>query len=161
SARDLSFIRRTRPVSGLILMLSIAAPWFVAMAFKHHDFLWFYFVHEHVLRFLGARWPKDAEMPSALFLGKALGLLFPWFVFLPQAARRALRGGDGAGSLLSLGVATVLGFFALSVNKQDTYAILVFPATAVVIARWWTAAPGPLSALCPSVFAVAGIVALL
>src|SRR5262249_8543556 len=56
---DLTLVRRLRPLAGLGIVLAIAAPWYAGMAARHPDFLWFFFVHEHVLRFLGLRWPQD------------------------------------------------------------------------------------------------------
>ena len=65
---------RVYPLGGAALMLLIAAPWHVLAAISnppyfdltmhsergaYHGFFWFYFVNEHLLRYLGLRYPRD------------------------------------------------------------------------------------------------------
>ena len=97
-----------RLFTGLLLFLAIAAPWHVLAALRNpdhgnpvgnvptpghvHGFLYFYFVNEHFLRFLGKRYPHDYNKQSwiAYWLGQ-LAWLFPWSLFLPAALVRAWR----------------------------------------------------------------------
>ena len=45
-------------------------------------FLWFYFINEHVMRFLGKRVPPGYDtVPLAIFWGLLLAWLLPWSVF--------------------------------------------------------------------------------
>src|ERR1700744_4638956 len=92
--------RRMRLFSGLLLLLAIAAPWHVLAALRNpdpgnpvgnvptpghvHGFLYFYFINEHVLRFLGKRYPHDYNKQSwiAYWLGQLVGV-FPWRLFPP------------------------------------------------------------------------------
>jgi 4-amino-4-deoxy-L-arabinose transferase-like glycosyltransferase len=100
--------RRMRLFSGLLLLLAIAAPWHVLAALRNpdhgnpvgnvptpghvHGFLYFYFINEHVLRFLGKRYPHDYNKQAwiAYWLGQLIWL-FPWSLFLPAALVRAWR----------------------------------------------------------------------
>jgi 4-amino-4-deoxy-L-arabinose transferase-like glycosyltransferase len=100
--------RHMRLFTGLLLFLAIAAPWHVLAALRNpdhgnpvgnvpspghvHGFLYFYFINEHVLRFLGKRYPHDYNKQSwiAYWLGQ-LAWLFPWSLFLPVALVRAWR----------------------------------------------------------------------
>jgi hypothetical protein len=100
--------RQMRLFSGLLLFLAIAAPWHILAALRNpdhgnpvgnvpspghvHGFLYFYFINEHVLRFLGKRYPHDYNRQSwiAYWLGQ-LVWLFPWSLFLPAALVRAWR----------------------------------------------------------------------
>ena len=100
--------RQMRLLTGLLLFLAIAAPWHIMAALRNpdhgnplgnvpspghvHGFLYFYFINEHVLRFLGKRFPHDYNKQSwiAYWLGQ-LVWLFPWSLFLPAAAVRAWR----------------------------------------------------------------------
>ena len=100
--------RQMRLFTGLFLFLAIAAPWHVLAALRNpdygnpvgnvpspghvHGFLYFYFINEHVLRFLGQRYPHDYNRQSwiAYWLGQ-LVWLFPWSLFLPAALVRAWR----------------------------------------------------------------------
>jgi len=89
--------RELRLVSGLLLFFAVAAPWHVLAAIRNangpdgHGFLWFYFMNEQFLRFLGKRIPHDynKQYPS-LFWGLHLVWLFPWSMYLPLAVRRLL-----------------------------------------------------------------------
>jgi hypothetical protein len=90
--------RRLRPVTGVLLFLAVAAPWHVLAALRNtgaadgHGFLWFYFVNEHVLRFLGRRIPRDYnKLPTALYWSLHLVWLFPWSLFAPTAIATAWR----------------------------------------------------------------------
>jgi 4-amino-4-deoxy-L-arabinose transferase-like glycosyltransferase len=62
-----------RPVAGVLLALSIYAPWVILASLRnpplfdftfHSDpgvyrgFFWFYFLNEHILRFLNLRYPR-------------------------------------------------------------------------------------------------------
>jgi hypothetical protein len=84
--------RRLRPFTGTILFLAIAAPWHILAGLRNtggmngHGFFWFYFINEHVLRFLGRRIPMDYnKLPGYLYWSLHLVWLFPWSLFLPLA----------------------------------------------------------------------------
>jgi 4-amino-4-deoxy-L-arabinose transferase-like glycosyltransferase len=84
--------RRLRPFTGTILFLAIAAPWHILAGLRNtggmngHGFFWFYFINEHVLRFLGRRIPRDYnKLPGYLYWSLHLVWLFPWALFLPTA----------------------------------------------------------------------------
>ncbi|MGA7908490.1 MAG: glycosyltransferase family 39 protein [Candidatus Sulfotelmatobacter sp.] len=98
ATRDWRRWREFRLFSGLLLLVAIAAPWHVLAALRnpagqgHHGFLWFYFVNEHFLRFLGERYPRDYnKLPAALYWSLHLVWLFPWSFYLPAAIRSALE----------------------------------------------------------------------
>jgi 4-amino-4-deoxy-L-arabinose transferase-like glycosyltransferase len=82
--------RRLKPSTGLLLFLAIAAPWHILAGLRNtggmdgHGFFWFYFVNEHVLRFLGQRIPRDYnKLPGSLYWSLHLVWLFPWSLFVP------------------------------------------------------------------------------
>ncbi|MFL6214141.1 MAG: ArnT family glycosyltransferase [Blastocatellia bacterium] len=92
-----------RLLTGTLLFLLIAAPWHFAAGLQNpgslmtatpsptqgRGFFWFYFMNEHVLRYIGERYPKDYDtVPLALFLALHLVWLFPWSFFLPLAVKR-------------------------------------------------------------------------
>lgn len=128
--------RRLHPFAGIALFLGIAAPWHILASLRNtggangHGFLWFYFVNEHVLRFLGRRIPRDYnKLPALLYWSLHLAWLFPWSLFAPPAVilawrnRTALRRHlyTAAGRtvlLLTLYSAFVLLFFSFSTNQE-------------------------------------------
>jgi hypothetical protein len=90
--------RRLRPFTGVLLLLAIAAPWHILAGLRNthgaggHGFFWFYFVNEHLLRFLGRRIPRDYnKLPTALYWSLHLVWLFPWSLFAPVALLTAWR----------------------------------------------------------------------
>ncbi len=139
-AGELRLWRRLHPVLGSTLFLAVAAPWHVLAGLRNrnsaggHGFFWFYFVNEHVLRFLGRRFPPDYnKLPAALYWSLHLVWLFPWSFLVPVAlieawrrrsSLRLLRGsqrrsfGQRSTLLLLLFAALVLVFFSLSTNQE-------------------------------------------
>lgn len=92
--------RELKPVSGILLFLAIAAPWHILAGLANpdqghavgnhptlgnvHGFWYFYFINEHVFRFLGRRYPDDYnKMPFAVYWLAHLAWLFPWSIFVP------------------------------------------------------------------------------
>jgi 4-amino-4-deoxy-L-arabinose transferase-like glycosyltransferase len=135
--------REFRLLTGLALFFAIATPWHVLAALRnpatpgHHGFLWFYFVNEHFLRFLGRRYPRDYnKLPATLYWTLHLVWLFPWSLYFPAALRTAAQEWRGRRSSLQpstprqpgfatrtrllcwLFAGVVLLFFALSTNQE-------------------------------------------
>jgi hypothetical protein len=132
-------------------MLLIAAPWHVLATLRnppyldftlrsepghYRGFFWFYFINEHVLRFLNRRYPRDYNtVPRLQFWLSQLLWLFPWSVFLPAAARLKYRPADRAGRTRLLAVCWIgflLAFFSLS-TTQEYYSMPCYPALALLI----------------------------
>jgi 4-amino-4-deoxy-L-arabinose transferase-like glycosyltransferase len=89
--------RALKPVQGTLLFLIIAAPWHILAGLRNtggmngHGFFWFYFINEHVLRFLGKRIPMDYnKLPGPLFWSLHIVWLFPWALFVGILIREAL-----------------------------------------------------------------------
>jgi len=129
--------REFRLISGVALFLVIAAPWHVLAGLRnpgtpeHHGFLWFYFVNEHLLRFLGRRYPRDYnKLPATLYWSLHLVWLFPWSLYFPAAVKMAvqewrerrekLQGDFAARTRLLCWIlaGVVLIFFAASTNQE-------------------------------------------
>ncbi len=132
---DLRHWRSLRPLTGTLLMLAIAAPWHILAGLRNtggmngHGFFWFYFINEHVLRFLGRRFPKDYnKLPGYLFWSLHLVWLFPWALFLPAACVQAWQSRRNAARvssyterttlLLTVYAGLILVFFSISTNQE-------------------------------------------
>jgi len=135
--RRLPRLRHFHWVKGLLLFLTIAAPWFVLAARRNPGFVWHFFVDEHVLRFLGRRQPFDYQsIPLPLFWLLFLVWLFPWSPFIPaigalfkssvpEPLRDVVR--------LSLSWALFgLVFFSLSARLEH-YALALLPPISILI----------------------------
>ena len=139
--------RRLRPFylfSGLMVFAAIALPWHLLVAHRNPEWAWFYFVHEHWLRFTtkthGRYQPWWFFLPI-IFLG-----LFPWSGFIWPALRSVLPAGWTRRSeytdraFLLVWAAFILLFFSVSDSKLVPYILPVFPPLAVIIGGYL--APG-------------------
>jgi hypothetical protein len=143
--------KRLRPLSGLAIMLVIAAPWHILATLRnppyfsftmksvpgeYHGFLWFFFINEQLLRFLNLRYPRDYNtVPRLYFWLLNLAWLFPWSVYLPSAATLSYRAVDRAGRTRLLAfcwIGFVLVFFTFS-TTQEYYSMPCYPAFALLI----------------------------
>lgn len=137
--------------SGLLVMLAIAAPWHVLATLRnppyfdftlrsehgqYRGFFWFYFINEHVLRFLNRRYPRDYNtVPRLWFWLLHLVWLFPWSAFLATIARLRFRGTDRAartGLMALCWAGVVLVFFTFS-TTQEYYSMPAYPALALLL----------------------------
>jgi 4-amino-4-deoxy-L-arabinose transferase-like glycosyltransferase len=116
--------REFRLLTGTALLLAVAAPWHVMAGVQNPGFFWFYFVNEHLLRFLGRRYPADYnKLPAPAYWTLHLAWLFPWSAFAPALFRRDKRqsGLDFAARTRMLCWAwagLVLLFFSFSTNQE-------------------------------------------
>jgi 4-amino-4-deoxy-L-arabinose transferase-like glycosyltransferase len=136
--RDRDGWRRLFDPAALALLVAVAAPWHLLAALAQDGFSWFYFINEHVLRFVGRRLPDDYHHGTAWFyLPRLLVLMVPWTPFLlllapvkggPQPAERALL------AFCKAGVLFPFVFFSLSQAKADYYLLAAMPALALWLA---------------------------
>src|SRR5437868_5011601 len=52
ATRDFAVWRRLHLVAGIALFIVLSAPWFIAVSLKNPEFAHFFFIHEHVDRYL-------------------------------------------------------------------------------------------------------------
>ncbi len=149
-ARQWQLLRRVPWVTGVPLFLVLAVPWHVAVGRRNPSFWWFYFVHEHLLRY--ASQTAQRLQPWWFFIPVILVGFLPWsgmlVGLLPRATRRA--GPNSAkrrGILfLALWASFIVAFFSASESKLVPYVLPVFVPLAVLAALGWEAAvdtPGP------------------
>jgi 4-amino-4-deoxy-L-arabinose transferase-like glycosyltransferase len=143
--------QRIRPFSGALILLLIAAPWHVLATLRnppyldltmssgpgnYRGFFWFYFINEHVLRFLNLRFPRDYNtVPRLQFWLLHLLWLFPWSVFFPAAARLSYRPANRTGRVRLLCLCWagfVMAFFTFS-TTQEYYSMPIYPALALLV----------------------------
>ena len=150
--RQFGLWRRLRPLSGIAVVIAIAAPWHILATLRnppyldltlhsapgeYHGFLWFFVMNEQVLRFLNLRYPRDYNtVPRVWFWLFHLVWLFPWSVYLPAVARLSFRPVDRAGKTRLLALCWtgfVLVFFTFS-TTQEYYSMPCYPALALLLA---------------------------
>jgi 4-amino-4-deoxy-L-arabinose transferase-like glycosyltransferase len=178
-------LRELHPKTTLATFLLIAAPWHILAGLANptqghptpfhfvaghwqvplptdgnvRGWFWFYFMNEHLLRYLNLRIPHDYDTsPLWLFWGLCFIWLMPWSAFIFKATawaaplfgnsrhteifRSQLRRHDlplkrRSTLLLLVWAAFVLLFFAFS-TRQEYYVLPALPAIAILIAGWLT-----------------------
>jgi 4-amino-4-deoxy-L-arabinose transferase-like glycosyltransferase len=133
--RDFSLWRGMHWVSGLLIFLLIAAPWFVLVSMRNPGFAQFFFIHEHFARYLSKVHQREGAW--WYYLPLLLGGMFPWTSALPWLwPRRAAsepRSSIAPKDLLIVHAAFVLLFFSASGSKLPSYILPMFPALALLI----------------------------
>jgi hypothetical protein len=143
--------QRLHVLTGAIIVAVVAVPWHLSATLRmppyfdfslhsgpgeYHGFFWFYFINEHVLRFLNLRYPRDYNtVPRPAFWLLHFVWLFPWSVYIPAAFRSNYKPVDRGGRvrLLSLcWVAFLMLFFTFS-TTQEYYSMPIYPALALLI----------------------------
>jgi hypothetical protein len=89
--RDYAVWRRLHPVSGIALYFALTAPWLVAVSAANDEFLHFFFVHEHLQRFLTTEHRRTGEW--YYFVPLVLAGSLPWLPVLAYGIQRAWREG--------------------------------------------------------------------
>ena len=117
---------------AILIFLGIAAPWHVAASLTEPIFAWFYFVNEHVLRFLGKREPHDYYAGAWwYYLPRMAIYLFPWSFLLPclfaAPGRRDYQYDSGLRRFLWMAWLAPLFFFSISSAKANYYLVAVMP----------------------------------
>jgi 4-amino-4-deoxy-L-arabinose transferase-like glycosyltransferase len=142
--------RRLHLGFAIAIALAIAVPWYVLatlrnppyFAFSLHSgpgeyrgFFWFYFFNEHLLRFLGLRYPRDYDtVPRFWFWILNLLWIFPWSFYLLSAPALDYKSTSRAGRtrLMALcWIAAVMLFFTFS-TTQEYYSMPIYPALALL-----------------------------
>ena len=114
-----------------------------------HGWTWFYFMNEHLLRYLNLRVPRDYDtVPLLLFWGLLLVWMMPWSAFLLHAMAQvpwvrvvqrasAVKLSVEEKALLLLAIAALLplAFFSFS-TRQEYYVLPSLPFFAMLLARW-------------------------
>jgi 4-amino-4-deoxy-L-arabinose transferase-like glycosyltransferase len=144
---------------GVLVLLGVAAPWFIAVSLANPEFPRFFFIHEHFERFLTTAHGR-AEPVWYFVPVLAVGPL-PWTTVAVHGAIAAWRttAGDDfdARRFLLLWAAVVFLFFSASGSKLPSYVLPLFPALALLAGDWLaTASPRALRWH----IAVAGLAAL-
>ena len=109
----------------------VSAPWFIATAWIHPDFLTYFFWKHHVVRFSDA---FNHREPFWYYIVGIFVFMFPASYLLPslikfltsrQPEHRLLRTREQG--FLLLGAVWIIGFFSISESKLPTYIVPSFP----------------------------------
>jgi 4-amino-4-deoxy-L-arabinose transferase-like glycosyltransferase len=139
--RDLSPLRRLHWLSGLAVFGAIALPWFVLVQQRNPEFFHFFFIYEHVERYL----LPDHHRPGPwwYYVPVLLIGLLPWTPSIPAAFVKAWRTSDASrfrvDRFLAIWAAVILVFFSASSSKLPGYVLPAVPAILLLFARHYSA----------------------
>jgi 4-amino-4-deoxy-L-arabinose transferase-like glycosyltransferase len=122
---------------GLPLFLAITVPWHWLAARRLPDFLQFFFVHEHLSRYLTPSADREEAwwfFAAVLALGSIPWTLSAFRVLSLGWRRRAPRGQFDPVVFLWIWIVFVCVFFSLSDSKLIPYILPAMPALALLIA---------------------------
>ncbi|WP_296947556.1 glycosyltransferase family 39 protein [uncultured Massilia sp.] len=164
AARDTGIWKRLHIARGLPLFLLVAAPWFVLVGLRNPEQPHFFFIHEHVERFLLKEHHREA--PWWYFLALLAVGSIPWLGLLAHGLAAGARR-DAADSatfrprLLALAwVVVIVAFFSASSSKLPGYILPAFPALALLLGRYAGEAPRRVLAANALLAGLAGIALL-
>ncbi|MDQ6618789.1 MAG: glycosyltransferase family 39 protein [Pseudomonadota bacterium] len=130
-------VRRLATAPLWVTFLVLALPWHLAATLELPEFAWFYFINEHVLRFLGLREPHDYYGgPLWYYVPRLLLGLLPWTLLLFVRRRSASAGPLGGDARRFLWMASLvpLALISISSAKANYYAVMCLPPLAILIA---------------------------
>ncbi len=137
-------LRECRPLTGALVFLAIAVPWYTAMFLLHGSGYADSARGDTLTRFfsiIGGHGGTILFYIPILLLG-----FFPWSGFLPVALVETLRGSRSAATqdrqrhlqiLCAVWVVAVFVFFTLSATRLPHYIAPLFPAAALLVAASW------------------------
>jgi len=120
---------------GVLTLVVVGFPWYIAMLRLHHDaFVQGFLEQNNITRFLK---PEHASQTGAWYshllnMPVLFGMFFPWSLFVVPAVRANWRASVG-GRLLLVWFAVVFVFFSLSKTILVTYIFPSYPACAIFV----------------------------
>jgi 4-amino-4-deoxy-L-arabinose transferase-like glycosyltransferase len=137
-------LRECRPLTGMLVFLAVAAPWYAAMFVLHGSGYADSARGDTLTRFfsvIGGHGGTVLFYIPILLLG-----FFPWSGFLPATLVQALQGSRSAPAqdrqrhlqiLCAVWTLAVFVFFTLSSTRLPHYIAPLFPAAALLVAASW------------------------
>jgi len=132
-SRDLALLRRLHVGAGMVLLLAIASPWFILVESRNPGFAEFFFVHEHLQRYLQPAHHRPG--PWWYFIPVSMVFLMPWLpamiaaVWHDRRRRRPAAPAFDAQRFAWCSAAAIVLFFSLSSSKLPAY---IMPAIGAV-----------------------------
>jgi len=115
-----------------IVYLGVAAPWFVAMQLRFPGFFDYFFMEQHVRRFMQTSF--NNVQPGWFFLAVLPLSMLPWALYLPRVLRAAWSAPDARVGLYLWWTVAIVGFFSWPSSKLVGYVMPALPPLAALIA---------------------------
>jgi 4-amino-4-deoxy-L-arabinose transferase-like glycosyltransferase len=141
--RNFRLLWKLEWLAGSLIFFAITVPWFVLVSIKNPEFPQFFFIHEHVERFLSTVHRREQPwwfFVPILFLG-----FLPWVIaFIPACVQGWQRpahvcresGTFAPHKFVLIYSVFILLFFSKSGSKLPHYILPMFPVLALVISTY-------------------------
>lgn len=154
--RDLQFIWQMKLVGGSLVMVVIAASWYVlATAQGGGEFVSRQILDENIFRFFASEQGGPSRDHSFYYYVPTLGAgMLPWSLFFPAliyVLYRSRGRGDAKSRYLMIWCGVELLFFSLASGKRSNYILPVYPALALLLGVWWQELMDRAAAFSPAV----------
>ncbi len=130
-----------KPISGVIIVISISAPWYIYESIiTHGGFAWDFLIQHNILRFTGGSEYKDGiHQPLYYYFGKFFAGALPWSIAVPFLLfqfRKKYKHLRQETWFLALWFLTGFVFFTIAAVKRGDYILPLYPAAAIIISRY-------------------------
>lgn len=133
--RQLRFFKHMQVGWGVLILLAVAAPWYILITLKDPDYVSYFFIEQNLANFFS----KQVRHPEPIYfyIPVLMAGMFPWSTFLPFALFRGFRARGTTyddGKLFALiWFAAIFIFFSLASSKLGTYILPLFPPAALLV----------------------------
>jgi len=137
--RDLTIWKRMHWISGLLVFLLIAVPWFVLVCKANPEFFQRFFIYEHFERFTSK--VHGRFQPWYYFIPIMLLGMLPWSMLMLDTLVRAWKSSARVVKVFSperfllVWVVFVYVFFSISDSKLPSYVLPMFPSLALLMGK--------------------------
>jgi 4-amino-4-deoxy-L-arabinose transferase-like glycosyltransferase len=138
--RDWQIFKHLHIIKGIIVLLIVTAPWFVAVSRLNPEFAHFFFIHEHFQRYLTTVHHRTG--PLFYFIPIFLLGAAPWLMtslsalFKPDFSWRAKQGAEFEPTrFMWVYIVVIFVFFSLGDSKLPAYILPIFPFVAILAAQ--------------------------
>ncbi|MEG4631431.1 glycosyltransferase family 39 protein [Microcoleus sp. AR_TQ3_B6] len=139
--------REMRPVSGILIILAIALPWYILVILANgQTYIDSFFGYHNFQRFTGV--VNKHSAPWYFYFFVVLVGFAPWSIYLPVAIARTRfwqrsywRRQPRAAQLSLFALfwfGCIFGFFTIAVTKLPSYVLPLIPAAAILVTLLWS-----------------------
>ena len=139
--------REMRPVSGILIILAIALPWYIFVILANgQTYIDSFFGYHNFQRFTGV--VNKHSAPWYFYFFVVLVGFAPWSIYLPMAIartrfwQRSYWRRQPRSAQLSLFAlfwfGCIFGFFTIAVTKLPSYVLPLIPAAAILVTLLWS-----------------------
>jgi 4-amino-4-deoxy-L-arabinose transferase-like glycosyltransferase len=135
SCRLGSTLAEAHLLPGLVIVIAVAAPWYLYVAGRHPEFVGTFFLREHLGHLQGELARDEAWWGH---LKNLVVGFYPWVAFLPGALAEAFKEKDRGHVLrfCAWWALTVVLIYSVAGSKLPHYLLPAFPPMALLVGAW-------------------------